>query len=136
MRKLSVWLSALLFGAVASVAVAATSPMSVPGATTVSAAEAKALFDKGVVFVDLRSDKDWQAGRIPDAVHLELKSAFNEAALAGLVQKGDPVVLYCNGESCLRSSEASVEAVKWGFTKVHYFRDGLPGWKAANYPVE
>lgn len=136
MRMLSVWFSALLFGLTASIAVAATSPTSVPGTTTVNAAEAKALFDKGVIFVDVRTDKDWQGGRIPDAVHLEVKSAFDEAALAGLVQKGDPVVIYCNGESCLRSSEASEKAVKWGYTKVYYFRDGFPGWKAANYPVE
>jgi rhodanese-related sulfurtransferase len=112
------------------------SPMTVDGATSVDAAGAKALFDSGVVFVDVRSDKDWAAGRIPDAVHIELKKQFNEQALSGAAGKGDKVVIYCNGESCMRSSKASAQAVSWGFTGVHYFRDGFPAWKEAGYPVE
>lgn len=133
--------SGLLIGLAAlcgSVAVNAgdVSPQTVDGATTVDAAKAKALFDSGVVFIDVRSDKDWAAGRIPDAVHIELKKQFNEGALAAEVQKGDNVVIYCNGESCMRSSKASAQAVSWGFTGVHYFRDGFPAWKAAGYPVE
>jgi rhodanese-related sulfurtransferase len=112
------------------------SPTAVDGAVSVDAAKAKALFDSGVVFIDVRSDKDWAAGRIPDAVHIELKKKFNEEAMAAEVKKGDQVVIYCNGESCMRSSKASAQAVSWGFTGVHYFRDGFPAWKAAGYPVE
>lgn len=115
---------------------AAESPENVAGATTVDAAKAKALFDSGVLFVDVRSDKDWAAGRIPDAVHIELKKVFNEQSLGAEVKKDDPVVLYCNGHSCMRSSKAAANAVSWGFSKVHYFRDGFPAWKAAGYPVE
>lgn len=113
------------------------SPLTVKGAPTVDAAQAKALFDKGVVFVDVRSDKDWGAGRIPDAVHLELNKVFNEATLVQAISAKDkPVVMYCNGHSCMRSSEAAEKAVGWGFTKVYYFRDGYPAWKSAGYPVE
>jgi rhodanese-related sulfurtransferase len=39
------------------------------------------------------------------------------------------------GPRCLRSSKACVKAVGWGFEKVYYLREGLPGWKAAGYPV-
>lgn len=112
------------------------SPMTVPGAKTVTAAEAKGLFDQGGLFVDVRNDKDWEAGRIPDALHLDLHKGFDEAALTKAAKKEEPVVFYCNGEKCLRSSEASAKAVGWGFSKVYYFRDGFPGWKAAGYPVE
>lgn len=38
------------------------SPMTVEGATTVNAAEAKALFDSGVLFVDIRRNSDYEAG--------------------------------------------------------------------------
>ena len=58
------------------------SPMTVEGAKSVSAAEAKALFDKGVIFLDVRSDKDWAAGRIPDAIHIELKKKLRLRQLA------------------------------------------------------
>lgn len=112
------------------------SPMQVDGATTVTAAEAKALFDDGVIFVDVRSDKDFDAGRIPDALHLNSKTNFTEASLSEETGKGDSVVIYCNGESCMRSSDTSKIAVGWGFTKVYYFRDGYPAWKLAGYPVE
>ena len=112
------------------------SPMSVSGSETVDAAKAKSLFDKGVIFVDVRSDKDWDAGRIPDAVHLELHHNFDEAKLTAVVAKDKEVVFYCNGEHCLRSSEAAEQAVGWGWKKIYYFRDGFPAWKSAGYPAE
>jgi len=54
------------------------SPMAIEGATVVDTAKAKALFDDGALFVDVRSNKDWGAGRIPDAVHIELKKVYSE----------------------------------------------------------
>ena len=101
-----------------------------------TAAEAKALFDKGTIFIDTRKDKDWNAGRIPDAIQLDVKKKLSEATLGKEVKKADAVVMYCNGESCMRSSKASKMAVGWGYTNVYYFRDGFPAWKAAGYPVE
>lgn len=128
-----------LFAATAlmvGVSCAEDSPESVPGAVTVSAEEASPMFDAGVPFVDVRSDSDYEAGRIPGAIHLELKSNFSEEALLAVAAKDKPVVIYCNGHSCLRSSAASMQAVGWGFTEVKYFRDGFPAWDAAGYAVE
>lgn len=68
----------------ASLAIAASeyvAPEAVPGATTVDTAKAKALFDTGVVFIDVPSDADWEAGRIPGAIHLELKQVYGVASL-------------------------------------------------------
>ena len=126
----------LLFFTALGVSYAKESPTTVDGAKTVNATDAKALFDKGVLFVDVRSNKDWAAGRIPDAVHIELKKVFSEATLGKEVKKADPVVFYCNGVSCMRSSKASKKAVGWGFTNVYYYRLGYPDWKAAGYPTE
>jgi rhodanese-related sulfurtransferase len=112
------------------------SPETVKGATTVDAGKAKAMFDKGVVFVDVRNDKDFNGGRIPGAVHLDLSKGFSADSLGKHVKKDQEVVIYCNGTSCMRSSEASEKAVGWGFAKVHYYRMGFPDWKAAGYPVE
>ncbi len=123
---------------VGSTAIAAdkVSPETVEGAVTIDAVKAKSLFDEGVLFVDTRKDKDWGAGRIPDALHLELKTKYTEAALLEEASKDEPVVFYCNGHSCMRSSKSSAKAVSWGFKKVYYFRDGFPAWKSAGYPVE
>lgn len=138
MKRFVSVVASMLFASLMSASAVAeeVSPMTVPGATTVDAAKAKELFDQGVIFVDVRSDKDWAAGRIPDAVHIELKQDYNEGSLSAETGKGDPVVFYCNGESCLRSSDAAKMAVDWGFTNVYYFRDGFPAWKGAGYPVE
>ncbi len=114
---------------------AGVSPFEVAGATTIDAATAKALRDRGVPFVDVRGDAYWGLGHIPGAVHLELKTAFSKARLSAIVAKDQEVVFLCGGPKCLRSSKACAEAVSWGFTNVHYFRDGFPGWKAAGYPV-
>ena len=113
-----------------------TSPETIEGATTVDAAKAKALFDQEVAFLDVRKDSDWDAGRIPGAIHIELKKKLNEASMTAEIKKSEPVVIYCNGVSCMRSSKATAMAVGWGYSKVYYFRNGFPAWKSANYPVE
>lgn len=115
---------------------AAESPMSVEGATTVDTAKAKELFDREVLFVDVRKDSDWDAGRIPGAIHIELKKKLNADSLTTETGKDEEVVFYCNGASCMRSSKATEKAVGWGFSKVYYYRDGFPAWKSASLPIE
>ena len=136
MKKLQITIFSALFIFVMGTAYAKESPTTVNGAKTVTAAEAKALFDKGALFVDVRKDSDWAAGRVPDAVHIELKKVLSEATLGKESKKADPIVIYCNGVGCMRSSKASDKAVAWGYTNVYYFRLGFPAWKAAGYPTE
>ena len=112
------------------------SPETVPGVTTIDTAQAKAFFERGVVFIDVRSDADWAAGRIPGAVHLELEKVFTEASFGAVVRHDQEVVIYCNGTKCPRSSQAAASAVSWGFTRVYYYRLGFPDWQAADCPVE
>ena len=112
------------------------SPESIRGATTIDVNQARALFEQEVLFVDVRKDQDWEAGRVPGAVHLNLKETYSEANLLKEISKDAKVVIYCNGEKCLRSSKACAKAVDWGFTDVHYFRNGFPSWKLAGLPVE
>ncbi len=113
----------------------AVSPTEVSGATTVDHVAAKALFDRGITFIDVRGDGSWNNGHIPDAVHLDLKGGFSEAALSAAVTKGQEVVIYCMGPRCLLSSKACALAVAWGFENIYYLREGFPSWKAAGYPV-
>lgn len=111
-------------------------PDNVAGAKTITPAEAKALFEKEVIFIDVRGEQDFDAGRIPGAVHLSLNGTLTEASLAREISKTDEVVFYCNGVKCKLSSQACANALSWGFTKVYYFREGMPGWTQAGYPVE
>ena len=112
------------------------SPESVDGAVTISAEQAKVLYDQGVVFIDVRNPRLHARKHIPGAHHLDLKNTFSEQALAARVDRLQPVVIYCSGVKCRRSYRASGMAVSWGFEKVHYFRGGIVEWKNAGYPVE
>jgi len=139
MRRLGVPILTSLLLVLVSRALAASayvSPEAVPGATTIDTATAKALLDTGVVFIDVRTDTDWEAGRIPGALHLELKHVYSVESLGTAVAKDQAVVVYCNGIQCPRSAEAATKAVAWGFTKVYYYRLGFPDWQATGYPVE
>lgn len=117
-------------------AAAEETPETVPGATTIDLAQAKKMFDDGVAFLDARKDADWDAGRIPGAIHLELGKTFTKENLEKAVKPDAPVVFYCNGVKCMVSPNAIKEAAAWGWTKMYYFRVGYPAWKSAGYPTE
>jgi rhodanese-related sulfurtransferase len=111
-------------------------PQVVEGAKTVSVEEAKAMLDVGVPFIDVRNRRFYARRHVPGAHHLDLKGGFTEEALSAIVAKDQPLVLYCSGVKCSRSSRASAKAVSWGFTKVHYFRGGIADWRVAGMPLE
>jgi rhodanese-related sulfurtransferase len=125
----------LLLGATLT-ADAQESSLTVEGATTISADMAKALHDRGVPFVDVRTDDLFEAAHIPGATHLELFNAFDEPNLLKAAAKDKEVVIYCAGPGCKRSSKACIKAVSWGFKKVYYFRGGFPAWRAAGLPTD
>lgn len=129
-------MTTLAFAPASVLAAKKISPKKVSGAITVDASKAKQLFDKGVVFIDVRKDKDFAAGRVPDAIHIELKKVYSKNTLGKVAKANQAVVVYCNGHSCMRSSKAAKKAVAWGYKKVYYFRDGFPAWKSNGYPVE
>ncbi len=121
-------------------AVQARSPTEVEGTTMVDEAAAKALFDRGVPFVDVRRASIYYDGHIPGAVNLHWVGKFTEAAVGEIATKDQEVVIYAwhyrDGPWYERSSETCKKAVSWGFKKVYYFRAGYPGWKAVGYPSE
>ncbi|MDX9766569.1 MAG: rhodanese-like domain-containing protein [Ectothiorhodospiraceae bacterium] len=138
LRRFALALMLLPFAASANY----VSPEQVPGTQYVSPQDAKALFDRGVPFIDVRVQADYDAGRVPGAINLtiqrdEASSVFTEQSLLEVIKKKDAeVVFYCNSTSCWRTAAAAERAVKWGFTKVYYFRLGFPSWRDAGYPVE
>ncbi len=118
-------------------AVAEEAPLTVEGAKTIDIAEAKKLFDNEVLFVDVREDAAWNLGRVPGALHLDVKTGkFSKEALLEEAKFDEPVVFYCNGIKCGRSAEACKKAISFGYKQVYYYREGFPGWKSSGYPVE
>lgn len=114
------------------------SPLEVSGAKSIGVEEVKRLWMQGVLCIDPRSNADWEAGRIPGALHMMTRSAsYNADTVLEHAGRYDaPIVSYCNAENCLRAADLARDLVSWGFTNVYYFRDGFPAWKNANYPYE
>ncbi len=111
-------------------------PLEIEGAATIDATEAKALFDRGVPFVDVRSDPPWKRGHIPGAVHLHKDHGFTEAKLSTVVAKDEEFVIYACGAGCGVTTRAVATAVSLGFKKVYFLRKGFRSWKTAGHPIE
>lgn len=112
------------------------SPEHVEGAISTSVLEAKKLFDQGVVFIDVRNPRYFAKSHIPNAIHLDFKTNFDESILDDVAKKDQKIVIYCSGVKCSRSYRASEKALSWGFTKVYYFRGGFAEWKKMGYDTE
>jgi rhodanese-related sulfurtransferase len=102
----------------------------------VAISTAKELFDRGVIFVDVRNDDDYKNGHIPGAIHVNVRDSTFEAKFVKVAKKDQEIVIYCRGSSCTRSPLAISKAMSLGFEKLYYFREGYPGWKSAGYPIE
>ena len=111
-------------------------PEHINGAETIDTVMAKSFFDRCIPFIDVRGLDNFNAGHIPDAYHLPVKSDFTEQSLHAVAKQNEPVVIYCNGIHCMGSSVAAQKAVDWGWTKVFYYREGIPAWKQHDHPIE
>ena len=109
--------------------------VAVEGATEIDIGTAKALYDRGVKFVDVRGKRSWKRGHIPGARNF---FAQIEATLMEIADKNEEVVFYCDcagSPSCNLSPNASARAVSWGYQNVYYLTDAS-AWAQAGYPVE
>ena len=100
----------------------------------VGAMEATALINRrNAVMLDLREPKEYEGGRILNAVHLpQSQLASRGAELKKLTAR--PVIAYC--ERGQRSRMAARALTKLGFAEVYTLRGGLRAWSEAGLPVE
>ena len=56
-------------------------------------------------------------------------------AMTHLINQYRGRVVDSPGDNILAEFTSVVDAVKWGFKKVYYFRDGFPGWQGVGYPI-
>lgn len=121
-------------------------PHAIPGGTFVNVDQAKAQFDKGALFVDARVAAEYAEKHIKGAVNVLFKEQFPKVAKTGPEDKFDlaklpgdknkAMVFYCNGSPCWKGYKAADGAIKAGYKKVYWFRDGIPAWEAKGLPTE
>lgn len=119
------------------------------GAQLVSADQVRDLIAKrasnGVVVVDTRSAREYNAERIAEAVlapygEKSLKErdydvTQDDLSAIAKLDRNRPTVFLCNGAECWKSYKASREAAKMGFKTVYWFRGGMPEWRARGLPT-
>jgi rhodanese-related sulfurtransferase len=79
---------------------------------------------KGMVLMDVRSDKEYEQGHIPGAVHVPLSDIGNKVKK---LKKDKELVVYC------RNGNQSIWAIKrlmgMGYRNLNNLRGGYNAWK-------
>lgn len=145
--KSLIGLSAAALLATALPAFAANTPELLNGVTVVNVDKAKELMGSGARMVDTRVAAEYAEAHIKGAINVPYKEKSAKASdfdaaqdsfdLAKLpADKNAAVISHCNGSECWKSYKGAAVMIKAGYTKVYWFRDGFPAWKAKGYPVE
>jgi rhodanese-related sulfurtransferase len=132
------------FTYVASLGIA--TPEAVNGVTRVSAEQVAELARQGVTIVDTRSQKEFENEHIRGAVlasyvekslkEVDFDAKKDDFSALKTIPKDRPVVFLCNGPECWKSYKASRAALADGYTKIYWFRGGMPEWREKHLPVE
>jgi rhodanese-related sulfurtransferase len=88
---------------------------------------------KNALLLDVREDKEFEGGKMPDAVHIPL-SQLDARGSELARMSGRPVVVYCSRGQ--RSRSAAGTLAKLGFAEIYSLHGGLKAWKDAGLPVE
>lgn len=99
---------------------------------TVADVLAKRAAHEPVTLVDVREDREWQAGRAAEAVHLG-RGVIERDIEQAVPDKHAPLVLYCGGG--FRSALAADNLQRMGYTNVWSMAGGWRAWQAAGAPI-
>jgi rhodanese-related sulfurtransferase len=96
----------------------------------VQAAQAYDLYQGGALFLDVRTQQEWDQGHVSRSVLIPLNSL--ESRLNELPRNQDIVVVCRSGA---RSREGATLLRRHGFARVTCLTGGIQAWAAAGYPV-
>jgi rhodanese-related sulfurtransferase len=147
-RNILNWTAAVVLGLASALpAHANMTPSTLAGVKVVTADEAKKLQDGGVPLIDTRVAAEYAEKTIKGAKSVPYKEkSAKEAAFDASkddfdltklpADKGAPIVFFCNAGECWKSYKASVVAQKAGYTKINWFRGGMPEWTSKGMPTQ
>lgn len=97
-----------------------------------------ASFEKGIAqtgaqVIDVRTDREWDAGHIKGANHFEINNPSWQAQIETL-DKDAPVYVYCAKGG--RSARCAKQLEKAGFTQIYDLDGGIKDWKKEGKPIE
>ncbi len=91
----------------------------------------------GIMFLDARRKDEFEAGHVDGALLLSTEhfGRGGVPATVGVLDKTQPVVVYCGGGACDASKNLVIMLQNFGFTRFHIMTDGFPAWQQAGHPV-
>jgi rhodanese-related sulfurtransferase len=106
------------------------------GDELVSAADARALLDRGALFLDARPRDFWKMSRIPGALPLP-EDDFDRALpeVEERLRRASGIVVYCSGFGCEASHVVARKLRERGFIAA-ILDEGLPAWEDADGPLD
>ncbi|HWC65278.1 MAG TPA: rhodanese-like domain-containing protein [Thermoanaerobaculia bacterium] len=102
--------------------------------------QAKALYDRGALFIDARRSAAYREGHVRGARSISVWESDADDKVKALLDSGRdtkaPIVAYCSGGDCEDSHQLAQKL--WGvtFDDVYVYRDGFPDWQKRGWPVE
>lgn len=129
-------------------ALAQETPAAAPaGVKLVEAKAVQELQAKGAVLIDTRKANEFAEATIKGAISVpydpekSAKDANFDAAqdkydMGKIADKNKDYVVFCNSGTCWKSYKAAVVMAKAGYKNVHWYRNGVPDWKARKLPME
>ncbi len=114
-----------------------TAPVTIEGATTLAAEQVIELIlnEPALVVIDTRRGEEYVKGHIEGAISLPDTDMSVEVLAQYVADKDTPVLFYCNGARCLRSSNAIIKAQEWGYRQLYWFRGGWLEWREKKLPI-
>ena len=106
------------------------------GDEIVQATDAKALLDRGALFLDARPRDFWRMNRIPGALPLpedDFDKAFGEAEER--LRRASGIVVYCSGFGCEASHIVARKLRERGLIAA-ILNEGIPAWEDAGLPMD
>jgi rhodanese-related sulfurtransferase len=84
------------------------------------------------VLLDLRETKEFEGGRLPNALHIPLSQLKDRAGELGKFTSR-PLVAYCDRGQRSRGAVATLTGL--GFKEIYQLAGGIRAWKEAGLPV-
>ncbi|MEO5509767.1 MAG: rhodanese-like domain-containing protein [Longimicrobiales bacterium] len=83
--------------------------------------------------VDVREDNEYDAGRIPGAIHIG-RGVLERDIETAVPDHDEEIILYCGGG--FRSALAADNLQRMGYTNVISMDGGFRGWREAGFEIE
>jgi rhodanese-related sulfurtransferase len=87
------------------------------------------------LFMDARSEQDFDAGHIPKAVNIPPGKKFTMDTKDPKV-KSRLIITYCHSKGCPLADDLARNIAALGFTNIKVMSEGWEAWNQSGYPVE